>query len=298
MIEGATLYEESPGNSGADYVVVAMFTSGLENLASRLARSARQFNMNYAFYQVPTVHKSISSNGSDDITFCKPNFIRSALDHFGKPVLYVDADVVFRQPPVKIAEIAKSGSDFAIYNWLADPSTDAYAPLKFKNRHPKDFYRYSHSIDWLDDSQLICSGAVQYYNNSASARRLLDTWLAAIRQFPEVADDELLDYSFNLKMSEPVSACWLGKELCRYAFWIQTRPVIDHPEMPAAYAGARRAFKIASGGKDRFREIKRVSTVLPPFPRDCIIDTKSKIVFVNVGGRLVPRYKFDIELWI
>jgi hypothetical protein len=298
MIDGAKLYEESLGNPGTNYIVIAMFTADLRGSADRLLRSVKKFNLNHSFYQVPTVHKGISIKGSNDIAFCKPNFIRAALDHFRKPVLYVDADVIFKQSPVKIAEVSNSGVDFAIYNWLADASTDAYVPVKIKNKPPKGFYRFSHSIDWLDDSQLLCSGAVQYYDNSAGARRMLETWLASIKRFPEVVDDELLDYSFNFELSEPISTYWLGKEFCRYAFWILTQPIIDHPDMPAFDADERRFFKFASGGRDRFRQTKNGPRALPPFPRDCIIDTKNKTVLVNVGGQLVPRYKFDMELWI
>ena len=53
--------------------------------------------------------------------------------------------------------------------------------------------------------------------------------------------------------------------MCRYAFSIQTRPVIDHPSMPASDTSARRSFKTASG-RDRLRQTKIPVFTKPPFP--------------------------------
>ena len=61
-----------------------------------------------AFYAVPQVHQSISLNGTDNLAFSKPDIIRVALETFGKPVLYVDADMVFKDPPEKIRAGAAS----------------------------------------------------------------------------------------------------------------------------------------------------------------------------------------------
>jgi hypothetical protein len=208
-----------------DFVVAAMFTASVRDRADRLKASLESTILNYVLYQVPSVHRSISANGSDDIALCKPNFIHRILEEMRRSVLYLDADTV-------------------IYNWYADPATDRYKPLRAEydgvetnNR----FYKFSLAVDMFDPNQLVCSGAVQYYANTAGARNLLRSWLAAIHRYPDVADDESLDATFNFPTTAPVTTAWLEKEYCRYPWWIHIRPVIDHPDGPAAVDHSRSA---------------------------------------------------------
>ena len=158
-------------------------------------------------YQVPTVHCSISIRGSNDITFCKPNFIEHVQNEQRAPVLYVDADTIFREPPLKVQQATEEHVDFASYNWLADAANPAYMPVNVTfNGVPENnrFYRFSHAIDVIDPTQLIVSGAVQYY--TPDARPLLQAWLDTIDRFPNVDDDELLDYAYNFIIDKARSA--------------------------------------------------------------------------------------------
>jgi hypothetical protein len=149
----------------------------------------------------------------------------------------------------------------------------------------------------FDPNQLVCSGAVQYYANTAGARNLLRSWLAAIHRYPDVADDESLDATFNFPTTAPVTTAWLEKEYCRYPWWIHIRPVIDHPDGPAAVDHSRSFVKRV--GQDRIDAARlRSRPSKGPFPRDCVIDVEAKILYRLVGKKLVPMGPFDTKLWL
>ena len=50
-----------------DFVVAAMFTANVRDRADRLRASLEKAGLNYALYEVPSVHRSISTKGGDDI---------------------------------------------------------------------------------------------------------------------------------------------------------------------------------------------------------------------------------------
>ena len=245
-------------------------------------------------YQVPTVHCSISTRGRNDITFCKPNFIQHVLNDCHAPVLYVDADIVFREPPLKILQATRERADFASYNWLADKANDGYAPV---NSNDNQLYRFSHAFDWFDPTQLVVSGAVQYY--APDAQPLLQAWLDTIERFPNVADDHLLDYAYNFVVDKNlIRTSWLDKGYCRYPWWIQVRPVIEHPEFPATEDPSRRFRSVTGYDRVKLENIKhRMSQ--GPFPRDCLIDTTAKrLLRLDASGRAIVVARFATELWI
>jgi hypothetical protein len=223
-----TPYMQSRGHDWP-FTVAAMFTPDFTALAERLKASLEQFGLNYALYQVPSIHRSISPRGSDDMQFSKPSFIEQMLTIHATPILYLDADTVVRAPPDKITQIANRGIDFAIYNWFADDATAAYVAVPFAGSNNR-FYVFTHSVDLFDPQQLFASGAVQFYTNNA--RRLLRAWFATINNHPNVADDESLDYGFNIALGgKGVNAEWLTKDYCRCLFWPHVQPVIDHPQL-------------------------------------------------------------------
>jgi hypothetical protein len=161
----------------------------------------------------------------------------------------------------------------------------------FKKRR---FYRYSHSIDAFDPSQLMSSGAAQYY--TPNARPVLQGWLDTISRFPNVMDDESLDYTYNFVISRNlIRASWWGKDYCRYPWWIHTRPVIDHPQLPIAIEPSRK-FKSVTG-RDRYK-VESVQSRSPPVTRNYLIDTKRKrFLRLDYGGVAVMG-RFAQELWI
>jgi hypothetical protein len=284
------------------YIVVAMFTGSYWEKAKRLAISCEKFRLPYALYEVPAVHRSISSRGTPEPNFTKANFIHRMLSQYRKPVLYVDADCEFLAEPELLEGMAKAGCDFAIYNWLADEHTDAFAPVEVnigEGPTKKRFYAYSHSVEYFATNQLFCSGPVQFYGNSDAARMLLAEWHRTILAFPGTADDACLDFAFNNlgPRAETLRAGWLPKSYARYPWWIYVNPVIKHADMP----NLENEFVPITdpAGRMRFypeRTEKRNEVRL--FPRDCIIDTQERLVCRMIGNQLVAYSRTDLNFWL
>jgi hypothetical protein len=273
--------------TGSPFVVVAMFTPSHRGKAERLESSLLPLGLSYRLYEVPQVHCSTSPAGGADLGLTKPAFIAAALDAVGRPVLYVDADMVFRGGPAELQRLVREGVDFAAYNWLADSCTDGYKPVPGNDR----LYRFAISVDGYDPGQLICAGNVLFWNDSPGAKYLLALWRDTIEKWPRAATDESPDYAYNFQRDmRPARVAWLGKENLRCPWWIHVKPVIAHPD----------AFTSASGwsfsevtGMARFRPC-RTLVAHPPFPRDCMIDVKRKLLFR--GNRQIGSFSFPLYL--
>jgi hypothetical protein len=280
--------------NSAPFVVVAMFTKDYRDYAERLADSLRALGLTFCLYPVPSVHRSISAKGTEDIAFCKPSFILRALDDFQRPVLYVDVDMVFASMPEIVFRLAQS-ADFAVYNWLADPCTDGYLAVNGN----RDLLRFVWSIDRYDPSQLFCSGGVQFYNDSASARSLLAQWRETIRRWPAAEDDGSLAYTYNfIAHRDGLNSVWLTKDYLRLPWWIYIKPVINHPESPCT--SVPMTFEtVARTARYRIDRAK----ILPsqgPFPRDCLIDVRRKLLLRPTGTEAppIPVGRITTELWL
>ena len=294
------VYAQSLGSERAPYIVASMFTEDMKGHADRLRSSLEKFGLSFVLYQVPTVHRSISQRGSDDITFCKPNFIQQIQSNHHARVLFVDADTVFREPPLKVLQATQERIHFACYNWLADVATDTYVPVEVRSNDipsKNKFYRFSHAIDLFDPTQLMLSGAVQYY--TPDAWPLLQGWLSATDEFPGVADDQLLDYAYNfVSEKNRIRASWWDKDYCRYPWWIHVRPVIDHPQFPANDNPVRNFKQVTGRERLRFESVKHLPSQTL-FPRDCLIDTTAKcLVRLDSRGRALVVGRFATDLWI
>jgi len=295
-----------------------MMTPSHSYYGERLSESCRRHSLPLALFEVPVVHRSISVKGSDDLRFTKPNFIRFVLRRYRCPVLYVDVDCVIAQRPAYIDALRAADKDFAIFNWLAEVHTEAYVPADVtrwdtlaKVATVTRFYRFSHSIDHLSDTQLLCSGAVQWYNTTSAALRLLDAWQSVIERSPRSADDKCLDYAFNnaspstqplsraqwVKDAQPLRAAWLPKPYARYAWWIYEEPVIDHPDIPSSGHGFVPLVEL--DGKPRIHESAlRQNAVHYVFPKECLIDTESRTVLRLLDGAWHTVGGFTVPLWL
>jgi hypothetical protein len=271
--------EEKPA-----FMVASLYTPNYRSLAERLAASLNRMGMPFVLFEVPTVHRSISSQGTDDPAYTKANFLRFLFDTYGVPVLYVDCDCVLRSEPRLIRCLVEAGTEFAIYNWLADEHTDAFVPVELRGADgqvvkPADrFYRFWYSIDAFSPTQLVCSGATQFYANTAASRALLDTWAAVIAEHPGVADDQCLDVAFNFRLpaERKPKALWLDKAYARYLFWIYARPVIDHPQIPAGKRLPTAPHVPLPAGPRYHLQLAEMRTDARLLPRDCLIDTQRK----------------------
>jgi len=247
---------------GAPFTVCAMFTPGFQPQAERLRASLEQLGLAYLLFEVDQIHRSISTNGGQDITTSKPVFIRMALERCGGAVLYVDADTVFRKAPDLISDLCAKQCDFAIYNWFADDLNDAWRPDE------AGVWRFYLSVDLASETQLMASGAVQLWSNSNRAGALLAEWQRRIAENPASPDDQCLDFAFNHGAHPGLNAAWLPKEYCRYAFWPYVEPVIDHPELPSS---ARDKWKDLGHARVNFSQIRRARKT-HPLPREMALN--------------------------
>jgi hypothetical protein len=261
-----TLWRQA-ADPDAAFIVSAMFTPDYRHRAQRLAASLDSLKLAYALFEVPTVHRSISAKGEGDLAVSKPRFIRFTLERFAKPVLYVDADMVFRKAPKQIISLAKKGCDFAIYNWLADDTNDAWRP-----EPGTPLWKFFFSVDLTSQTQLMASGAVQLWKSSDAAFTLLADWEQALRNHPLSEDDHCLDFAYNHGMRTGLKPHWLTKPYCRYAFWIYADPVIDHPQFPAPVSG-----QFQQLGSERFDRAQLTRTEKQqPFPREAVINAAGR----------------------
>jgi hypothetical protein len=273
------------------FIVCAMFTKSYLDRAERLLASLENVGLSYAIYEVPTVHRSISPKGTDDLAFCKPRFISWALRQAARPILYVDVDCVFKERPELIWELRDQNMDFAIYNWLFDLMNDAWLPVEEGQTR---YWRFNHSIDEYSSVQLHASGAVQYWSNSVAALNLLEAWELQLTRFPDAPDDECLDYAFNIEPEgkDAIRYFWLPKEYARYAFWIYARPVIDHPDLPTAFPIIRTLGRYHPSLVVKAEKAR-------PIARACIVDAEEKLLLIRKqSGEWAPAGYMPINLYL
>jgi hypothetical protein len=244
-----------------------MFTPNYLHRAQRLLASLESFGQCYALFEVPTIHRSISIRGEGDLSVSKPRFIRFLLERFDRPVLYVDCDVVLRKPPKRITTLAKKACDFAVYNWLADDCNDAWRP-----EPGTPLWKFYFRVDLTSQTQLMASGAVQFWRGTEAAFNLLTDWEQSLRNHPRSEDDQCLDFAYNHGDRAGLKPEWLPKPYCRYAYWIYAQPVIDHPQFPQPLSG-----QFHQLGSERFDRAQLNRTdKRQPFPRDMEIDTSAR----------------------
>jgi hypothetical protein len=301
------IYKENLSQlNSSPFIVIAMFTPDnpyYERYADRLEASCEKYQLPNAIYEVPHVHNSISRNGSKDLAFTKANFICFNMQRFPeKNILYLDLDMFFADYPHAINEISRSQYEFAVYNWLNDQHNEAYVPLNMKIEAGNIYsyvYRFSHHIGYYCPDQLICSGGVQFYRNSAEAMSLLESWQSVIANSPDSADDECLDYAYNNRDMNLIQlkSFWLDKPYLRLPWWPHVKPVILHKSMPMA--GNGRSPVPVRNDRQRFYPGKcRIRMEEFFFPANYLIDTKNGYLLMFENETLIDSRKITQEFWI
>jgi hypothetical protein len=275
-------------------LICGMFTPSYALLAERLVGSLLPLGLPHAIFEVPTVHRSISPRGSDDPSYTKANFLWHVLGLANRAVLYLDVDCVVRRRPELVARLVAGGHDLATVNWLGPDRNDAYVPalladnLRAPAALPR-YYQHSYHVDFVTDEQLLCSGAVQLWGNTAAARGLLAAWFATIVVHPGVPDDECMNFTFNNPVGSWRAALrpsWLPKSYARYPWWIFDEPIIDHPDIP--YQGAWNDVADPAARRSFYPERAAVRTTVPFIPRDCVIDVRTGEIFQLKHQQLAP----------
>ena len=275
---------------GTDFMVCAMFTPDYQHFAERLLVSLNRFSISHALYEVPQIYHSISPKGGDDPEFSKPHFIRNLLEQFRRPILYSDADLIFRKEPELLTRLCAQGCDFVTYNWLADPMNDAWRPEP-DPRHWKFYFR----VDLTSPTQLMASGGVQMWQGTPAAFALLDGWEQSLRRHPRTEDDHCLDFAYNLSDHSGLKPAWLTKEYVRLPFWIYADPVIDHPEFPTPITGYFRPLH-----SRRFVHAELVRTQkAQPFPREATLDVEAgQLLMPGADGGTFPAGPLPMPVFI
>jgi len=304
--EGEVFLENLDGLDRTGFAVCAFFTpdARLERCARRLARSCERLDLPYSVSRAPAVHPSISMRGTGDLRFTKPSFIASNLDRLGgSDIAYFDVDTCLVSTPLSLVEARLSECDFAVYNWLSDAHNETYLPANRKiasGERDSEFYVFAQRVTWSSTEQLICSGATQYYGNTAAARELLAAWQAAIAANPRSADDKCLDFAHNNATARGMRlrSLWLGKAYVRCPWWPHVEPVVLHPELPALTQAHVPVDE--SDGRKRVDTARCVPNKAPlVFPQGCAVDTRTGIVYrIAADGRLEEIDRYAGRFWI
>jgi hypothetical protein len=222
-------------NAKSDFIIVSAFTKSHEHLANRLELSIDKFDLNRVSFEIPEIHRSISTKGSLNSIYTKPYIILKTINLYNKPVVYIDSDCIITKYPYLFDFLSSEQYDLSLFNWLACQDNSAYKP---KNENLPNEYGFSHSIDYNSSSELICSGAVQYWGQSNYSIDLLNLWQFVIQNNNLCPDDHSLDFSFNnYQFKDQLKFHWLPKSYVRYGWWIFDNPTINHPDIPASGEG-------------------------------------------------------------
>ena len=223
-------------------LIVAMHTRDRASHGARLSESLTRFKLAHAVCEVDSVHSSTSIRGNLNSRFAKPLFIKFWLTRQRKPVLYVDADMVFVSFPTEIFQASTRGVRLAVFNWLSSEDNQTLFPegnsMNYGGRScieiSDQLYVKGFSVDYVSTEQIIVSGAVQFWGDSPTSLALLESWAATVAANPKSRDDHSLDYAFNnFPDRANLNFFSLPRAYCRYAWWPHITPVIDHPDLPA-----------------------------------------------------------------
>lgn len=216
--------------------VVGFYTANMEEKVCRLRESLDAHDMPYRLCEVKNVHSSITTFGNETSETLKSVFIRYWLTKLRASVLYMDCDLVVRTYPEFILKIAGSDCSLATFNWLSGEENTTYFPAENTQAYKVwqgKAYTKGFEITVKSSDQIICSGAVQFWRYKAEPLELLDIWEKNTRKHPKCRDDHLLDLSFNFfEKRQALNFASLPRAYCRYAWWPDIEPVIDHPEFP------------------------------------------------------------------
>ena len=299
------IYKENNLND-KNFIVVSFFTKSYKDKADKLINSLNKFNINYKVFEIPTIHYSKSNKGSDDINYCMPKLIMKALSSFRLPILFIDCDMEIVQKPELFYRLDEKKIDFAIYNWLEDNDNDGYLPLKLnintsEGKIEKTYFINKVNVKLLNHSekekQLFSSGAVAYFSNSDLSNKLLKDWYKNIEKYPQLPDDQILDYTFNFTFDKKnkLKIEWLSKNYCRVYWWIFTKPIINHPDN-VSHREKDNFYKIT--GKKRFKIENTIKRETSKIPSDLIIDINEKKLLKIKNGKIFIIKNFKEKTYV
>ena len=151
-------------------------------------------------------------------------------------------------------------------------------------------WKFYFRVDLTSQTQLMASGAVQFWRGTKAAFNLLADWEQSLRNHPRSEDDQCLDFAYNHGDRTGLKPEWLPKSYCRYAYWIYAQPIIDHPQFPQPLSG-----QFHQLGSERFDRAQLNRTdKRQPFPRELVIDV-STTETAEAGSRRKPHHRRAAE---
>ena len=300
------LYKKKDSNN-QNFIIVSFFTKNIEYKVIRLINSLEKQNLNYQIFEIPTIHYSKSNKGSSDLNYCLPQLLLNLFEKINLPILFVDADIVFKKKPSLIFELSEKKVDFSIYNWLEDSDNDGYLPFELNirekdnsNKKIKYFINSVHInlINPHDEkAQLLSSGAVIYFSATKTALSFLRMWNENIKKFPNTVDDQVLDYTYNFENEKlkNLNVFWLNKSYCRYNWWIFSEPIIDHPDdvTPRESDNFEKITK-----KQRYKKKNVLTRSGCKIDKNHFIDKDNKLILKIENRKLVIVKKLNDEIYI
>ena len=275
------------------YFIIGFFTKNYEQKAKILSISLTKHNLPYALFLVTDVHHSTSVKGIDDLRYSKPNFIYHFQKQINTNIVYLDCDIVICEQPSLFNNLANDNIDFSVFNWFNITNNTAFVPISESetNLNSKRYYVSSHSINLESKTELLCSGAVQYWGNTNISHALLKSWLLAIEKYSQVADDQCLDYAYNYGiglLKSNIKTYWLNKSYCRIAWWIFDKPVINHPDFPAASLGFKTIENDYRSSRFDSSNISVKSNLINKYANKIIDATGKNIYYVE--NKIIKNY--------
>jgi len=288
--EHTVIHNNLSDYSDPKFIVCAMATTHQEiysQQANRLFSSCQKYHIPCVIYSVPKVHQSTSLKGSNDPAYTKANFIYYILEKYPNAyIFYVDADVLFMAYPEITAYLIENNIDFAVYNWLSAEHNEKYIPIDPKDPEYQHLYFYFGVCAYYSTKQLICGGCCQIYRNSKQARNLLQNCFNMNCLYPDLPDDEILDYTYNNFILDKTDCTvfWLDASYCRCYWWIYVKPVVLHPDIHSSVDRIH-VTELNNLKRAYFDKCEqRTQTTHPPIlPIDWIINVKNKQLSIKLN---------------
>lgn len=253
------------------FIVAAFCTPDYKETAERLRRSLQKFGLPYTFQAVEQMHPGKSPKGTGGPEYSQPNFILEMLETHQVPVVYMDCDLIVMSEPVHIQEALKEGADFAIVNFLAAEVVTyaSYVQRQGEDDNERKRIMSVHAntaVRALSRDQLHSNAAINLWNNTEVARRLLQRWRQSVTYFSgivctrakggvyTIVDDQVFDWLWNNRSQvfgsefQGAKPFWLPLSYARLPTFLFNAPIVNHPayccEGPnmcvAAHSGTRK----------------------------------------------------------
>jgi hypothetical protein len=199
-----------------------------------------------------------------------------------------------RSEPTLIGSLVEAGAEFAIYNWLADQHTDAYAPVELRGPDGQIGEAGQSVLPVLAQHRRVCTDAADLQRRDAALRKFPGG--ARVARMPGPPSSMSTRESRTINASTGLSIFALSEcaetEVAVARQSLRALPFLDFlapGDRPSAVSRRRAAadgaiLQAAARGPTFSRGIGRdARRSRAMLPRDCLIDTQLKRVLRLAG---------------